>query len=36
MDLETDRIAAGIRFKMSELGAVRCPSLAGELGIIVE
>lgn len=35
MDLETDRIAVGIRFEMSKLGAVRCPSLADKLGIVV-
>jgi hypothetical protein len=35
MDLETDRIAVGIRFKMSKLGAVRCPNLADKIGIVV-
>jgi hypothetical protein len=36
MDQETDRIAAGTRFKMSKLGAVRCPNLAGKTGTVVE
>ena len=36
MDLETDRITVGVRFKMSELGAVRCPSLAGKSGMVVD
>jgi hypothetical protein len=35
MDQETDRIAAGTRFKMSKLGAVRCPNLAGKTGTVV-
>jgi hypothetical protein len=35
MDLETNRIAVGIRFKMSDLGAVRCPDLADKVGIVV-
>ena len=36
MDLETDRIAVGVRFKLSALGAVRCPSLAGKFGMVVD
>jgi hypothetical protein len=35
MDLETDRIAVGIRFKMSKLGAVRCPNLVDKIRIVV-
>jgi hypothetical protein len=30
------RPVVGTRFKMSELGAARCPSLAGKTGIVVE
>ena len=33
---ETDRIAVGTRFKMSNLGAARFPELAGKVGIVVE
>ena len=29
-------MVVGTRFKMSKLGAVRCPDLAGRSGIIVE
>ena len=32
---ETNRIAVGTRFKISELGAVRCPNLADKIGIVV-
>ncbi|TYL69946.1 hypothetical protein [Bradyrhizobium cytisi] len=35
MDREIDRIAVGTRFKISELGAVRCPNLANKIGIVV-
>jgi hypothetical protein len=35
MILETDKIAVGIRFKMNNLGAVRCPNLADKNGIVV-
>ncbi|MCK1711461.1 MULTISPECIES: hypothetical protein [unclassified Bradyrhizobium] len=35
MNLETDRIAVGTRFKISDLGAVRCPNLAHKIGIVV-
>jgi hypothetical protein len=35
MILETDKIAVGIRFKMNDLGAVRCPNLADKNGIVV-
>ena len=36
MDLKTDRIAAGIRFKISKLGTIRCPELAGKVGVVVD
>lgn len=36
MDLEKDRIAVGNRFKISKLGAIRCPELAGTAGIVVD
>ena len=35
MNWETNRIAVGSRFKISKLGAVRCPNLAGKIGIVV-
>ncbi len=35
MDLMTGKIAVGTRFKISELGAVRCPTLAGKVGAVV-
>jgi len=35
MDWETNRIAVGTRFKISKLGAVRCPNLADKIGIVV-
>lgn len=35
MDLKTDRIAVGIRFKFSKLGTTRCPELAGKVGVVV-
>ena len=35
MNRETDRIAVGSRFKISKLGAVRCPNLAGKIGTVV-
>lgn len=35
MDLKTDRIAVGIRFKISKLGKIRCPELAGKVGVVV-
>ena len=35
MNRETDRIAVGTRFKISELGAVRCPNLAKKVGVVV-
>jgi hypothetical protein len=34
-DSQTSRIAIGTRFKMSALGAVRCPRLAEKVGTIV-
>jgi hypothetical protein len=36
MGQETDGIVVGTRFKMSELGAERCPELAGQTGIVVD
>ncbi|MBR1270272.1 hypothetical protein JQ629_22615 [Bradyrhizobium sp. AUGA SZCCT0222] len=33
---EFSRLVVGARFKMSELGATRCRSLAGKTGIVVE
>lgn len=36
MDLETDRIAVGMRFKISKLGSIRCPELAGGAGVVVD
>ena len=33
---ETDRIVVGTRFEMSELGADRCPELAGQTGVVVD
>ena len=35
MDWETNRIAVGTRFKISKVGAVRCPNLADKIGIVV-
>lgn len=35
MDMKTDRIAVGTRFKMSELGRIRCPDLADKTGVVV-
>ena len=31
-----DRIAVGNRFRMSELGAARCPELADRSGIVID
>lgn len=36
MDLKTDRIAVGIRFKLSKLGKIRCPELASKVGVVVD
>ena len=36
MAREIDRIAVGTRFKMSKLGAARCPELANQTGVVVE
>ena len=36
MGQETDEIVVGTRFKMSELGAERCPELAGQTGVVVD
>jgi hypothetical protein len=36
IDKKTDRIVVGTRFKMSELGVVRCPELADRTGIVVD
>jgi hypothetical protein len=35
MNWETNRVAVGTRFKISKLGAVRCPNLANKIGIVV-
>ena len=35
MDLKVVNIAIGARFKINELGAVRCPDLAGKVGTVV-
>jgi hypothetical protein len=35
MDLKVVKIAIGTRFKINELGAVRCPALAGKVGTVV-
>jgi hypothetical protein len=35
MNLETDRIAVGTRFKISAFGAVRCPNLVYKIGTVV-
>jgi hypothetical protein len=35
MNGETDKIAVGTRFKINQLGAVRCPKLAHKIGIVV-
>lgn len=35
MDGETNRIAVGDYFRVNELGALRCPNLAGKAGIVV-
>ncbi|MGY3238613.1 MULTISPECIES: hypothetical protein [unclassified Bradyrhizobium] len=36
MDLNTDSIAVGIRFKISKLGEIRCPEVAGKVGVVVD
>ena len=33
---KNDTVAVGTRFRMSELGAARCPGLANRSGIVVE
>jgi len=35
MDLKMDRIAVGARFKLSEIGRIRCPDLADKVGVVV-
>jgi hypothetical protein len=35
VDDEADIMRVGARFKMSELGAIRCPKLADKFGTIV-
>ncbi len=35
MDLKVVNIAIGARFKINEVGAVRCPYLAGKVGTVV-
>jgi hypothetical protein len=34
MDLRTE-IAVGARFQLSDLGTIRCPELAGKIGVVV-
>ena len=36
MDLKIERIAVGVRFKMSRFGAIQCPSLADKVGVVLE
>ena len=36
MDMKTDTIAVGIRFKIGKLGRIRCPELAGKVGVVVD
>ena len=36
MDLKMDRLAVGLRFKMSKLGRKRCPDLADKVGTVLE
>lgn len=35
MDLKRVRIAVGTRFRISELGRIRCPDLADKAGVVV-
>jgi hypothetical protein len=35
MNLQTNKITVGLRFKMSKLGAAQCPDLADKSGIVV-
>ncbi|MGY0576036.1 hypothetical protein ACTGJ9_037600 [Bradyrhizobium sp. RDM12] len=35
MDLRIERIVVGARFKLSEVGKIRCPELANKVGIVV-
>ena len=36
MDFRIERVAVGVRFKMSRFGAIQCPSLADRVGIVLE
>ncbi|WOH54895.1 hypothetical protein [Bradyrhizobium sp. BWC-3-1] len=36
MDMQTGGIAVGIRFKLNKLGRIRCPKLAGKVGVVVD
>jgi len=36
MDLGIERIAVGVRFKMSRFGAIQCPGLADKVGVVLE
>lgn len=36
MDMKTGGIAVGIRFKLNKLGRIRCPELAGKVGVVVD
>ena len=33
--MKMDKIAVGTRFKLSELGRIRCPDLADQVGVVV-
>ena len=35
IDQKADKIVVGTQFKMSKLGAVRCPELANQTGIVI-
>jgi hypothetical protein len=35
MNWQANKIAVGTRFKISEVGAVRCPNLADKIGIVL-
>jgi len=36
MEQEVDRIAIGTRFEINQLGAIRCPTLAGKTGTVID
>ena len=35
MELKIDSVAVGARFKLNKLGTIRCPDLAGKVGVVV-